>query len=97
MKFLFYATVSLLIFCTLPVLAQSPSTGAQLSGAILDPTGALVPGAIVTLRSDATGIEQSVTSDAYGHYQFLLVPAGRYSLSVKAAGFSKLTDHSRVE
>ncbi len=92
MKVFLQITMCLLIFATLPALAQSPSTGAQLSGTILDPTGAVVPAAAVTLRSEATGIEQSAASDAYGHYEFLLVPPGQYTLTVEVAGFSKLTD-----
>jgi Carboxypeptidase regulatory-like domain/TonB dependent receptor len=94
MKLFLQIAISLVIFGfgTLSALAQSPSTGAQLSGTILDPNGAVVPGATVTLRSETTGIEQSTTSDAYGQYNFLLVPAGRYTLSVEASGFSKLTD-----
>jgi hypothetical protein len=86
----------LLVFGTLTALAQSPSTGAQLSGTILDPNGAAVPQAIVTLRSNTSAIEQSATSDVYGQYRFLLVPAGQYTLSVEAPGFSKLTDSGIV-
>src|SRR5947209_17245334 len=80
------------VFGSPSALAQSPSTGAQLSGTILDPNGAVVPGATVTLRSDTTGVEQSTTADASGQYAFLLVPAGQYTLTVAAAGFSKLTN-----
>src|SRR5882672_8198881 len=86
----------LLVFGTLTTLAQSPSTGAQLSGTILDPNGAAVPQAIVTLRSNTSAIEQSATSDVYGQDRFLLVPAGQYTLSVEAPGFSKLTDSGIV-
>src|SRR5258707_6523672 len=82
----------LLVFGTLTVLAQSPSTGAQLSGTILDPDGAAVPSATVTIRSEANAGERSAVSDAYGHYEFLLVPPGQYTLSVEAAGFAKLTN-----
>src|SRR5437879_5846310 len=78
MKRFFYLTILLFIVVTLSTFAQSPSTGAQMSGTILDPNGAVVPGAAVTLRSETTGIEQATTSDASGQYGFLLVPAGRY-------------------
>src|SRR5205085_12660565 len=52
------------VFSSPSALAQSPSTGAQLIGTILDPNGAVIPGASVTLRSEITAIEQSTTSDA---------------------------------
>src|SRR5215472_16447681 len=94
MKLFSHITISLLtiFFLATPGPAQSPSTGAQLSGTILDPNGAVVPGATVTLHSETTGIEQSTMSDAAGRYQFLLVPAGQYTLSVQADGFSRLTN-----
>src|SRR2546426_4017492 len=92
MRRIFHITLLLSVLGILPAFPQSPSTGAQLSGTILDPNSAVVPGATVTLRSDTTGVEQSTSADASGQYAFLLVPAGQYSLSVIAAGFSKLTD-----
>ncbi len=92
MRRIFHITLLLSVLGILPAFPQSPSTGAQLSGTILDPNGAVVPGATVTLRSGTTGVEQSSTADASGQYAFLLVPAGQYTLTVEAAGFSKLTD-----
>src|SRR5437763_11505808 len=89
MRLFSYMTISLLtiFFLAASVLAQAPSTGAQLSGTILDPNGAVVPGATVTLHSDTTGIARSAVSDGSGQYQFLLVPTGQYTVSVQAAGF----------
>src|SRR5438445_6564429 len=92
MRRVFHITLLLSVLGISPAFPQSPSTGAQLSGTILDPNGAVVPGATVTLRSDTTGVEQSTTADASGQYAFLLVPAGQYTLTVAAAGFSKLTN-----
>jgi hypothetical protein len=89
---LFWIMTLSFVFGFASAMAQSPSTGAQLNGTVFDPNGAVVPGATVTLRSEITAIERSTTSDAAGQYSFLLVPAGRYTLSVDAAGFSKLTD-----
>jgi hypothetical protein len=91
MKPFFRLTVALFLLIALSAFAQSPSTGAQLSGTVLDPNGGLVPGATVSLRSASSGIEQTAISDASGGYHFLLVPAGQYSISVQASGFSKFT------
>ncbi len=74
MKLASKIAILLFLFITVPSLAQSPSTGAQLSGTILDPNGSAVPSATVTLRSKAARVERSATSYAYGHYEFLLVP-----------------------
>ena len=92
MKRLFYSATLCVLFGAFTTNAQTPSTGAQLSGTIADPSGAIVRGANVTLRSEATALEQSTTSDDSGHYRFLLIPAGRYNLSVEAPGFARLTN-----
>jgi hypothetical protein len=75
-----------------PAGAQSPSTGAQLGGTIMDPNGARVSGAAISLESGTTRFSQTTTSDESGLYRFLLVPAGQYSLSVEAPGFDRLTN-----
>ena len=89
-SFILARSLSLFILIS-PAFAQSPSTGAQLTGTIFDPKGAAVPGATVTLHSESSALEQTVTSDSSGAYRFLLVPAGQYAIAVQAAGFSRLT------
>lgn len=73
--------------------AQTTTTGA-IGGLLSDPTGAIVPGAVVTLRNDATGAVQTTKSSSSGAYRFDLVPPGRYTLEVNEAGFAK--DLTRV-
>src|SRR4051794_20146621 len=93
MKRIVYGTAIYLLLAIAPaLLGQSTSTGAQLSGTILDPRGAVVPGAKVTLRSNGSGIDRSAVSDSYGGYHFLFVPPGQYTLAVEAPGFSRLTN-----
>src|SRR6516162_1530152 len=88
-----YATAPYFVFAIAPALfGQSTSTGAQLSGRILDPQGAVVPSANVTLRSSASGHELSAATDSSGEYHFLRVPPGQYTFTVEAPGFSKLTN-----
>ena len=60
---------------------------ATLQGDITDPSQAAVPNATVTLKNVETGIERSIPSDPAGHYLFQFVVPGRYTLTVKAAGF----------
>ena len=59
MKRYLHTITLLIVFSTVTAVAQSPSTGAMLTGTILDPNGAAVPQATVTLRSNSSGIEQS--------------------------------------
>jgi hypothetical protein len=59
----------------------------SLSGTVSDPSGALVPGAAVTLLNTALKTQFRTLSDARGFYSFPTVPVGRYDLMVEAAGF----------
>ena len=59
----------------------------SLRGTVTDPDGKAVTGANVVLANAESQIERTVTSGNQGEYQFLLVPPGSYTLTVKAAGF----------
>ncbi len=65
---------------------------AQFSGAVtgtvLDPTGAVVPNAHLTLRNAATGAQRTAVSSSEGVYQFLSLAPGSYELSTTMTGFS---------
>ncbi len=85
-KLILALAAAMLLFSSVGLFAQTPTTG-QIAGTVVDPTGALVPGAKIVLTSDA-GTQRTITSDASGHYTFPLLPPGRYSLEVTAAGFA---------
>jgi hypothetical protein len=70
------------------LIAQSLSSG-DLSGTVTDPSGAVVPNATVTLKSNGGGQNRSTTSNAAGAYRFSLLPPGSYTVSASAQGFSK--------
>ncbi len=53
----------------------------------MDPSGAVVPGAVVTITEKDKGLARSVTSSADGSYEILPLPPGRYAISVKKEGF----------
>ena len=83
-----FAVTFLLVasFCSL-ALAQGTGT---LRGKVADPSGAVVPGAVVTLKS-ATGETRSASSGADGSYAVNGLSAGQYSMSVSAQGFAPFT------
>ena len=70
------------------LMAQSLTSG-DLTGTVTDPSGAVVAGATVMLRNDATGQSRTTTTTANGNYRFSLLPPGTYTVSVNASGFSK--------
>ncbi len=71
-------------FFSAGVLAQS-STGA-LHGQVVDPTGAIIPGASIVLSSN--GKTTSTTSGGAGYYKFNSLPAGHYSITTTIDGFT---------
>jgi hypothetical protein len=60
----------------------------SISGTVTDPTGAVVPGAQVTLLNTDQGLTLTGTSNGAGQYTFSPVRIGHYSISVAAPGFS---------
>jgi len=68
------------------VSAQTPTTG-LLSGKVLDPSGAPVAGATVTLSGPAMQGARSMVTNAEGQYRFPFVPTGGwYQLTVSKTG-----------
>lgn len=69
-------------------MAQSTAT---VAGTVTDPTGALVAGASVTVRSAGTGLERTVESDSAGNYVVPSLQPGTYRVEIKAPGFAAYT------
>ena len=93
MTFRRFATLGfvLLAVCwmALPVSGQTAGTGA-LSITIIDPSGAVIPGAAVNIVNTATGISRSQTSAENGTAQFAMLPPGSYNVSISATGFKRV-------
>ena len=66
----------------------APGTGG-LEGTVKDPTGAVISGAHVTIRSEETGESQTTTTDANGTYRFYNVRSGNSALFVDKSGFQR--------
>jgi hypothetical protein len=63
----------------------------SLRGTVKDPSGALVPGAKVTITDNASGNAISRVADSTGSYVFAQIPPAKYTISVSAAGFGAQT------
>lgn len=83
-------------------LAMTTSAWAQFEtatvvGTVKDSTGAVVPGAKVTLTNTQTGVSIEKASDANGAYEFFTVRIGAYVVTAEKAGFSiALVDNVQV-
>lgn len=76
-----------LLAVSIPMMAQGTNTGA-LEGKVLDDQGAPLPGAEVKVSSPALiGGSQSRMTNDDGHYRFVLLPPGTYTLETTLPGF----------
>ncbi len=69
---------------------RAQSTSGVVLGAVTDQQDNVVPGAAVTLSNLGTGAKRSALTDGSGGYRFSNTDAGRYSVSVAAAGFQAI-------
>jgi hypothetical protein len=75
----------MLLFLAMPALHAQ--TTAQISGLVTDATGAVIPGATVTLVNEATQDTRVVTSNGDGLYSFPALLPSSYTIKVTAKGF----------
>ncbi|MCA1816222.1 MAG: carboxypeptidase-like regulatory domain-containing protein, partial [Acidobacteria bacterium] len=80
-----------LCLCAFFVLAAGPlfaqTSTSRITGTVTDTSGAVVAGATVTAKNEATGVTQTqVTTDA-GLYAFASLPVGNYTITVERSGF----------
>jgi hypothetical protein len=89
--------VAALLVSPVPALAQIGQTG-TLTGTVTDSTGAVLPGATITVTSDALiGGSRTAVSDANGTYRFPALPPGRYMVTVEMPSFKKWEQEARLE
>ena len=65
----------------------------SLVGTVIDPTGASIQGARITVTSPATGQTRESQTDDSGYYSFPTLPSGTDTVSVNHPGFSQLVRH----
>ena len=66
-------------------LAQT--TSSSLSGVVTDESGAVLPGAQVTVTNSETGVRRTLAADAAGRYLAAQLSPGTYEITVTAPGF----------
>src|SRR5947209_5528538 len=89
-----FLLLALLVACTVPAGAQESAVKGNLGGTIYDPTGAVVPGAKVTLQGPT--VTRTQDSDEQGGFLFTLLIPGLYSIRVEKQGF-KVTEVKNIE
>jgi Fe(3+) dicitrate transport protein len=81
---------ALLLSLFIPFASSAQSTENGLSGKVVDQNSAIVSGASVTLRRDASSFERTSVSDNLGRFSFGALPPGSYHLTVAREGFESL-------
>ena len=84
-------TVLRTIAALLLFLATAPAQTARIAGRVTDRTGAVVPGASVTVTNSETGAERKVAANEEGYYAAPLLLPGEYRVTVEHAGFKPIT------
>ena len=84
-RLLVLALVGILAF---PALSAAQITRGAISGTVRDATGAVVPGASVTVTNTDTNISRSAVSDARGFFRLPALEPGVYTVKAELSGFS---------
>lgn len=91
------AALALIAFVShVPVARAQIAGAASIQGTVTDPSGAVIPGAAVTLTQTSTHVERTAASDTSGLYTFPNVPVGAYTLTAKAPNFQTFTQTNIV-
>jgi hypothetical protein len=93
------STAALLVFslgwATLPAAGQTAGEG-SMEGTVTDNTGAVIPGATITITNNATGVQTVRTATGAGFFNVAPVLPGTYTVQVAARGFSTLVQDNVV-
>jgi hypothetical protein len=81
-------TLCLFAFAILAAASALAQAGtSRVNGTVTDSTGAVVAGATVTAKNEATGASQTQTTNDAGLYAFPSLPLGIYTITVERSGF----------
>src|SRR5579875_306153 len=61
----------------------------SITGTVTDPTGAIIPGATVTLVNQGTGLKLTTVTNASGNYTFTPIRIGTYTVQASFKGFQQ--------
>src|SRR6266446_6399594 len=79
------------LFTLLAGISYGQTVGASVQGIISDATGAVLPGANVTVKNSGTGATVELVSDERGRYLAPLLQPGEYEIQVALPGFQSVT------
>jgi len=90
MKTRFVELIGLAVLSAGIVYAQASAGTGSISGAVTDPTGAVVPEVEVTVRNVDTNIARAVETNQAGRYEVVALQPGSYEVKASKTGFANL-------
>src|SRR6202453_3524004 len=84
------------VFSAMFSAVQAQSNSGSISGAVTDPSGAVVPGATVTVENPVSGYLRTAKTDSTGRFQFSNLPFNPYHLTAAAKGFGGVAQDADV-
>lgn len=79
------------LLCVVPGSLYAQAGSSAVTGTITDETGAALPGVIVTVKHDESGISRSSTTGPDGRYGVTALRPGPYTVVAELAGFNNTT------
>ncbi len=95
-RFLFRTFFLSFVFGWATLSAPAQGTSGSISGTVTDTTGAVIPGATVTILGPVSGFRQVVQTDANGAFQLGNLPFNRYHVAVNVSGFQQASQDAAV-
>jgi len=84
------ASLIRLLALTTLLAGSALSQTAQLTGTVTDPTGSVIPGAVVTATNIETGVPRNSVANQSGNYLITALLPGKYRVIAEAAGFKQM-------
>lgn len=82
-------SVAALIGAVVTSIAWAQATDGEITGVVLDPARAAVPGVTVTATNNGTALTRSLTTDGAGNFLISQLPPGIYTVTAELTGFKK--------
>lgn len=84
-----FGLAGMILMLSVAAFSQAQATAADLTGVVSDQNGAVIGGATVTAKNQATSQRRTSTTSADGEYRFIGLPPGEYEITAEASNFKK--------
>src|SRR5882724_6344668 len=88
--------LTLCLFFAPTIWGQAQITAGTVQGDVLDERGGSVPGASVEAKNLDTNFVRTETTDSDGHFAFLNLAPGRYTLTITKVGFTTIVQQNII-